>query len=419
MMGRIGIGLASALLASVTTVAQAQDSLPSAPVAPPASPAPPCAGAIIRAVDGTVHCLTFETRPMIRLAGSAQRWVAGASLDWIRWPRALNAPADWISESEPAVQQWLADPARRSRGITYLLDVGPDGGVRGCTIQRHTGFAEAPSPAHASLCDTLRRTVRLRHALDANGQPVASAFEVTVDFAMAMVQGGGPPQPLITELQVSPAPPPPPPAVPQWPPSWAQLPTAVTIPLAQGGTTAFAPHTPGWTGVLVTSGPDGVRSCQIVRPSADPRFDRRACQAASRRGALSYDWPTSGRVYPMRTPIHFVPVDGRPHAIMPVARGVVGAAIPSEVLQMLADRAAAAATGQPAPDLAALRLSAGFDRTGRATRCEVVETSGNDAADVAACTALRSAQGILPGHDIFGWPVESTTYGLSLARSAP
>jgi hypothetical protein len=356
---------------------------------------------------------------MIRLAGSAERWVPGAPRDWIRWPRALSSPADWISETEPAVQQWLADSARRNRSVTYLLDVGADGGVRGCTIQRHTGFAEGPSPVHASLCDTLRRTVQLRHALDGNGQPVASAFSVTVDFAMTLVQAETPPQPLIAELQLSPAPPPPPPAVPEWPPRWAQLPTSVDLPIAQGGATAFAQHTPGWTGVLVTSGPDGVRSCQIIRPSADPRFDRRACQAASRRGALTYVWPTSGRIYPMRTPIHFVPVGGRPHAIMPVAERSTGATIPSHIQQIIADRAAAAATALPLPDLAALRLSAAFDESGRTTRCAVVASTGNDAADVAACMALRSAEGIVPGHDIFGWPIASSTYGLSLARAAP
>lgn len=356
---------------------------------------------------------------MIRLAGSAERWAPGAPRDWIRWPRAVTPPADWISEGEPAVQQWLADPARPNRSITFLLDVAADGLVRGCTVQRHRGYADAPSSADAGLCDTLRRTVRLRHALDGNGQPVASAFSVTVDFAMTLVQAATPPQPLIAELQLSPAPPPPPPAVPEWPPAWAQLPTSADLPLAAGGATAFALNTPGWTGVLVTSGPDGVRSCDIVRPSADPRFDRRACQAASRRGALTYEWPTSGRVYPMRTPIHFVPVDGRPHAIMPVARRSTDATIPSHVQQMIADRAAAAASTQPASDLAALRLSAAFDGTGRTTRCEVVETSGNDAADVAACMALRSAEGIVPGHDIFGWPIDSWTYGLALTRSAP
>lgn len=417
-----GTSIATLIILAAGLLASGQDA-PPPPLPTPATPAPAgCSGATVRAVDGTTRCIAFESRLMIRISGSPDRWRTDAPRDWIRWPQAINDPAQWISESDAAVQHWLAMASPRSdRSLTAMMDIAADGSVAGCMIDPNDRSGAAVPEPYLGLCDTLRSAMRMRPAIGADGQPLASRFVVSIQFREGRVPTDSPREPLIAEPRLSPAPPPPPPAVPEWPPTRAsRLPTAVSLALAPGGAAAFARDTPGWAGVWVTSGPDGPITCTVARPSGDARFDRRACEAASRRGAITYDWPANGRVYPVRTPVHFVPVDGRPHAIMPVTQWISGATIPATVMERVRALAlAAGAAGSPAADLAALRLSISVDESGAVARCEVTQSSGNDAADAAVCMALRNSDGIVPGRDIFGWVTATRLYGVTLNTASP
>ena len=412
--------------AGCASVATAQAPSPT-PVASASSPAtPPCSGPSITSPDGTVRCIPFETRLSIRVYGFADRWGSGAPRDWVRWPEALTPPASWISESDAAVQAWLAMPSpRNSRSLDFLLSVGADGQMADCVLDRNYGFGASVPPPFLGLCETVRRTARIRRALDANGQPVASRYRLSLIFDEQRLPVSVPPPPLIQDHMPSPAPPPPPPpGPPEWPPRWLSgpLPTAGTLPLLDGGAAAIGREAPGWVGVTLTAAPDGRRACTVVRPSSDARFDRRACDAATRDGALTYVWPDAARAYPARTPIHFVPVGGRPRAILPVAAEIVGARISPGARGAIAARMLLASGQDPASppaDVAALRLSASVDAAGRVTRCEVTASSGNDAADGAACAALRASDGIEPGHDIFGWPIATGVYGMAISEAAP
>lgn len=402
----------------------AADAQPAA-TPPTNAPAPTsCSGASIRAVDGTVRCIEFESRLMIRVSGSPDRWRADSPRDWIRWPQAINDPAQWITESDAAVQHWLAMPSPRgNRMINFAIDVGADGAVSGCAVERHHGFGDAVPQPYLALCDTFRRSLQIRRAIGRDGQPVASRYAITIRFDEARVPSEAAREPLIAEPRLSPAPPPPPPAIPEWPPTRAsRLPTATTIPLAPGGAAALGRETPGWAGVWLTSGPDGPIECAVTRPSGDTRFDRRACDAAMRRDALTFDWPSSGSVYPVRTPIHFVPVNGRPHAIMPVTERITAPTISHAVLERVRGLAMAASAGAATTgtaDMAALRVSLTIDAAGTVNQCEVTRTSGNDAADAATCIAFRDSEGIMPGRDIFGWATATRIYELGAHSASP
>lgn len=385
--------------------------VPTAPTPPTAAapPTTPCSGPVLRLPDGSERCLPFRDRIAVRVSGFADRWGEGAPSDWMRWPSPATPPESWIAEADPAVQDWLAQSAspRPRQMIELSLDIGPDGRASACRAVRQGGLPNPLPPAFASLCQRVSAAARWHGALDAEGRPVTSRYRWIVNLFQDRVPEGRASEPLIAEAVAPPAPPPPraPGELPDWPPGWTSrlLPSAGSIALAPGGAASFARDTPGWAGVMVTATPDGITGCTVVRPSGDARFDRRACEAASRRGALTYPWPTSGRLSPPRTPIHFVPVRGRPAAILPVSAGITGGQLVGEDWLALTREVRAAAG--PSANLAALRLWLAFDETGRVTRCEVTTSSGDDAADIAACRAARASTRFTPGRDIFGWPL--------------
>ena len=417
------IGVMAAAWALPVTAQTAAVPSPAAPAAmrptPAAATTAPCSGPVIRLPDGSERCLPFRDRIAVRVNGFADRWGEGAPTDWMRWPSPAAPQTGWITEADPAVRDWLNQTAspRPRQMVELLFDIGPDGRATGCRAVRQGGLSDPLPPTFAGLCQRVSAAARWHGALDAEGRPVASHYRWMVNLFQDRVPESRASEPLIMEMDFPPAPPPSraPDALPDWPPAWASrlLPTAGTIPLAPGGAASFARDTPGWAGVMVTATPDGITNCTLVRPSGDARFDRRACDAASRRGALVYPWPTSGRLSPPRTPIHFVPVRGRPAAILPVSTGISGGQLVGE--DWLAVTRAVQAVAGPGANLSTLRLSLGFDETGRVTRCEITTSSGNDPADIAACQAVRASTRFTPGRDIFGWALPINRWDWALA----
>ena len=69
--------------------------------------------------------------------------------------------------------------------VGFILDVGPDGRVHGCTITRSSGSSALDS----STCAIMRRRARFTPAIDSNGMPAAGRVTGQAEWALPAPAG--------------------------------------------------------------------------------------------------------------------------------------------------------------------------------------------------------------------------------------
>ena len=69
--------------------------------------------------------------------------------------------------------------------VTFILDVGADGRVHGCSITRSSGSAVLD----ATTCRLMRSRARFTPAVDSNGQPAAGRFSDEVEWKLPGERG--------------------------------------------------------------------------------------------------------------------------------------------------------------------------------------------------------------------------------------
>ncbi len=82
-----------------------------------------------------------------------------------RWVIPNDYPTDMLSRGQPAVVQ-------------FRVDIGPAGEINGCHIQKTT----RPKDFDDAVCKSLMKRAQFLPALDAEGNPIASYWQSTVQF---------------------------------------------------------------------------------------------------------------------------------------------------------------------------------------------------------------------------------------------
>jgi hypothetical protein len=296
---------------------------------------------------------------------------------------------DWISETDPAVEQ-LGKPGARSAQTSLLFSIGPDGRVTGCRIENAGNEVYSQG-----LCERMTDRMRLRPALNLAGEPVADQYFLYVWFARNARASTR----VVDHQSLPPAPAP---ASGGWPLPWGSTDVAVAgLELLPGGGAAPEAESEPWAGIIMTQGADGRLTCRISASSGDERLNADACRAARR---ARYTFPGG---YGNRATLHFVRSGRRILAILPEHAEPTRATVTTEA-------AAAIRAGLPTEgDPGALRLRLEIDATGRATQCLVTTSSGVDATDVGACRLTMDGKRFNPAEDVFGRPFARSLYNWS------
>ena len=88
----------------------------------------------------------------------------------VRGPQARQARQQLVSQEDYP----MSALAQREEGrVGFILDVGENGRVTGCTITRSSGSAALDS----ATCMIIRRRARFTPAMDSNGMPAAGRVE--------------------------------------------------------------------------------------------------------------------------------------------------------------------------------------------------------------------------------------------------
>lgn len=299
----------------------------------------------------------------------------------------------WLPDNDPTVTVARNDP-KATGGMMLELDVASTGAVASCTL----GQTWADARLSEGLCDRVARRARLKPAINDAGAPVADRFVYTI----TVNRSWRPQSPLVDVQMPSPAPPP---SGGQWPPySDPVLVGVAKVDLLPGGPASPLARAQPWAGVVYAPEHPS-KICQVVKSSGDADFDRRACKAATK---ARYDLSRATSPYEKRIQLHFVLVDGKPRALVPVqpwtSRPAATEAARTAVL------AAVSAAG-----LKTLRLDIMVEGSGAVTGCTIAASSGADASDVAACAAARAVGPLVPARDIFGRPFKAMLHDWSPA----
>lgn len=298
----------------------------------------------------------------------------------------------------PVVLKGGAEP--RTVNARLRLTVGPAGTASSCAPRpfgeekpRATDTADPAVLAQA--CRIVGAHGKFRHALGADGQPIARDVDVTVSFRW-------------DRFDIPSAPMPPPPAgfvssnSNDWPP--ASLPYGRIV-IVEGDWAAHLTDRKklpkeAVTGLTITVGPDGrATNCTIRASSGDPRLDAASCNALAAR-----DHGSTARWNVERYPVKVrwrkdkakleLPVGGKAPDL-PIAGAIpIDFAMPS---------------GQP--EYRRVRVVLGVTADGAISGCEVRSTSMDDGWDAASCAAARRFAKVTPGSDVFGGPADG---GLNL-----
>ncbi len=329
-------------------------------------------------------------------AGAPSQWPA-PPVEMIRRVAAKDDPATWLKDSDAPIAIWLK--TETIENVTLELAVGPTGRVTECKSAPRS-WERAPAWAD-QLCALLIRRAAFIPALREDGQPMADLFIFTANFQFSrnIARGSGP---LIVSYGLSPAPPPPSdtnPRLMSWPPSgyWlrsvASEPTFKLLVERPGGAALTGPA----IGIVLADPRNGDSECRVVQSSGDARLDAKACDFARKK--LKPQWAETVRLPNRRWPL----------LLSPQGKGFRAVTADENMIQRLrveaAELARLNALWQASATAAkVVRMAGRMGPDGRPTGCEVFESSGNDAADVAACRLFRSEARFTPASDAFGQP---------------
>lgn len=332
-------------------------------------------------------------------AGPSQ-WPAPPA-EMIRRAEAKDDPAGWLKETDAPIAAWLK--TETIENVTLELAVGTSGRVTECKPAPRSW--ERSPPWSDQLCALLIRRAAFIPALREDGQPMADRFIFTANFQFSrhVARGSGP---LVVSYGLSPAPPPPGDTNPQlmsWPPSGYWLRSvarepAFALPVERPGGAAL---TGPAIGVVIADPKSGDPECRVVLSSGDAKLDQKACDFARKK--LKPQWADTVRF----------PVRRWPLLLSPEGKGFRAITADENAIRRLrvepAELARLNALWQPsAAGAKVVRMAARMGPDGRPTGCEVFESSGSDAADVAACRLFRSEARFTPPSDAFGQPGKLT-----------
>lgn len=329
-------------------------------------------------------------------AGSAPQWEEPSG-SVIRRAAATGDITTWLRETDAPIALWRQGDQPGS--ASFVLDVSADGRASACTIEPRR-VAAGPEWA-ASLCPILLERARLLPALKLDGSRAADKFIVSIAFQVTRFRQPDN-APLIRSQGLSPAPPPPSDFNPQlksWPPSsyWvravATAPAFKLAPEAPGGAALTGPV----TGLVVADPKSGDLPCRVVRSSGDPALDEQACNYAVKK--LKPKWANMVRIPVRRYPLLLAPAGKAFRALQPRADAARNLQIDPATYQ-----AAAAAWQTRSAGAHRVAVAGPVDPSGQPSGCRIAETSGNDAADLAACRLFLDTVRYAPATDVFGQP---------------
>jgi hypothetical protein len=137
--------------------------------------------------------------------------------------------------------------------------------------------------------------------------------------------------------------------------------------------------------------------CEIVQGSGDATLDGRACSYVLSK--LQPQWPERELAPLRRWPLQLSPSEAGFRVVQPDASLFSF----TEILDD--ERSRLQALWRPiAGPTASVRLGGALGPDQRPTDCMIIESSGNDAADTAACRLFRTEAKIRLGTDVFGFP---------------
>ena len=326
--------------------------------------------------------------------GEATQWKAPPP-DLIRRTRPEGDPAAWLRDTDAPIAAWLKDSA--TANATLILDITAEGRVSGCTLEPRQA-AQAPAWA-LQLCPLLVQRARLVPALRADGTRMPDQFIFSANFqysARNPVRSGQ----LISSHGLSPAPPPSSdfePRLKAWPPSGGWLGYAAKQPsFKQPAEQPGGPPLKGPAiGLVVADPKSGDPECRVVQSSGDTKLDDKACAHARKK--LKPQWGDTVR-FPIRRWALLLSPDGKGFRVITPDRNAQKRAQidPAEAARLTALWRPLASGAGP------VQLGGKLGSSGKPADCRIYASSGNDAADAAACRLFMSEAQAAPPSDVFG-----------------
>lgn len=310
----------------------------------------------------------------------------------VRRAEPLGRQTDWIPETDPMVARVKTGGGEAGGNAFLNLTVGVDGRVTACQLQ--IGYGN-PSPPDG-LCERVPPRARFRPALDLDGQPAADVYTVQVGYGRRARLATTPaPERVVRHA----APPPAPPMPNEWPPtSRVSAVTVQGLPLLEGGGDALEAHDTPFVGVEIRLDERGrVTACTRIAGDLDAQLQQEACALARR---ARYDLSAETSQYRRHMRFHFVRQKGGLRALSHSRN--------SRTLPILTPEAAQALTTGTTEPWPVMWVR--VDRSGKAERCRILETSGDDARDARSCRAILQFARFTPARDTLDRSTVSTLY---------
>lgn len=314
---------------------------------------------------------------------------------FIRRAKAIRHPITWLRESDAPIVSWRK--SKDSFWIRFKLQTNATGGISQCTPAPSTS-ASAQSLA-TKLCPLIALRARFVPALNPEGSAVADSMEFGVSFKY-LEQAGMSGLPLFQKPAA------PPPVVPIasplvlfWPPDPEWLRTFGRQPRFNSAVEqpSETPLAAPIIGLVISDPASQFPECEIVKGSGDAKLDGRACSHVLSK--LQPQWSERELAPLRRWPLQLSPLGAGFRVVQPDASLFSFTEIPDN------ERSRLQALWRPiAGPAASVWLSGALGPDQRPANCMIIESSGNDAADTAACRLFRTEAKIRLGIDVFGFP---------------
>ncbi|MCM8557816.1 energy transducer TonB [Sphingomicrobium sediminis] len=325
--------------------------------------------------------------------------------NWIRRAVADKTIYDLFDEDGPLVTMQLTRKLHNTGGFDLLLDIAADGTLS-CALDPESQAKRAGEMSAQDIadiaCGELMQSSPWMPALTEGGERVASTARMSIGFAYRRPWSEREENGYVSYF-ISPAPPAPPPptlATIEWLPRSSGTKLQIEgLDLAQG----VAPETvaedeKGWAGLAAYLDEAGTLSCRVVRPSGSRRFDEAACDEVREATGIQPETRWAWHRYAM---LIALPGEDGPQFLTQSQDGYrIGR--PSEQGLALAAAEVEAAGG----DWERIAVRGGIRENGQVSSCFVMQSSGTDAGDLAACRVLSSHPDMMVARrDLFGFPM--------------
>lgn len=319
----------------------------------------------------------------------------------IRRARILDGVPGWLDEADAPIAAWRKTEQEGSALLRLEFDGA--GRVSGCRAEGVSANNPAPLAWAADLCPFVAQRARVSPALRKDGATMPDQVQLFIEFKTQYAYGprSGPlvqlnlPAPMMVTHSSEPVV-----SLKQWPPSRDWLRYAARPPLFSGKVEqpGGKPLSGPLIGVEIAEPMSGDLACRVVRSSGNARLDARACDHVVRK--LKPAWAENVR-FPVRRWALLMAPSGKGFRVInadPRAwRPLVPQAGERERLENLW-------RGQ-ANGTKAVSIKGDVSAEGRGITCIIQRSSGNDAADVAACRLFVEEARFALARDVFGQPI--------------